>query len=121
MPIQTVNPLTNTVVKSFEELTEKAIEMAVVQAVKTFSDWKKTPYQHRADVLHKVAALMRKNKVADQIDTGMVFINHPTWTQADLPFGGTKTSGYGRELSEIGISEFVNKKLIRISELSDPL
>ena len=62
----------------------------------------------------------RGKKVADQIDTGMVFINHPTWTQADLPFGGTKGSGYGRELSELGINEFVNKKLIRVSELSDP-
>jgi succinate-semialdehyde dehydrogenase/glutarate-semialdehyde dehydrogenase len=62
----------------------------------------------------------RGKRVADQIDTGMVFINHPTWTQADLPFGGTKGSGYGRELSELGMDEFVNKKLIRISELSDP-
>jgi succinate-semialdehyde dehydrogenase / glutarate-semialdehyde dehydrogenase len=62
----------------------------------------------------------RGKRVADQIDTGMVFINHPTWTQADLPFGGTKGSGYGRELSELGIDEFVNKKLIRVSELSDP-
>jgi succinate-semialdehyde dehydrogenase/glutarate-semialdehyde dehydrogenase len=62
----------------------------------------------------------RGKRVADQIDTGMVFINHPTWTQADLPFGGTKGSGYGRELSELGIHEFINKKLIRISELSDP-
>ena len=62
----------------------------------------------------------RGKKVADQIDAGMVFINHPTWTQADLPFGGTKGSGYGRELSELGIDEFVNKKLIRVSELSDP-
>lgn len=62
----------------------------------------------------------RGKRVADQIDTGMVFINHPTWTQADLPFGGTKGSGYGRELSELGITEFVNKKLIRVSELSDP-
>ena len=61
----------------------------------------------------------RGKKVADQIDTGMVFINHPTWTQADLPFGGTKGSGYGRELSELGMHEFVNKKLIRVSELSD--
>jgi succinate-semialdehyde dehydrogenase/glutarate-semialdehyde dehydrogenase len=50
----------------------------------------------------------------------MVFINHPTWTQADLPFGGTKGSGYGREMAELGLDEFVNKKLIRISELSDP-
>jgi succinate-semialdehyde dehydrogenase/glutarate-semialdehyde dehydrogenase len=60
-------------------------------------------------------------RIADLIDTGMVFINHPTWTQADLPFGGTKGSGYGRELSELGIDEFVNKKLIRISGLTDPL
>ena len=59
-------------------------------------------------------------KVADQIDTGMVFINHPTWTQADLPFGGTKRSGFGRELSELGIQEFVNKKLIRVRGLKDP-
>jgi len=62
----------------------------------------------------------RGKKVADQIDTGMVFINHPTWTKEDLPFGGTKGSGYGRELSELGIQEFVNKKLIRVSGLSDP-
>ncbi len=62
----------------------------------------------------------RGKRVAEQIDTGMVFINHPTWTQADLPFGGTKGSGYGRELAELGINEFVNKKLIRISGLNDP-
>ncbi len=62
----------------------------------------------------------RGKHIARQIDAGMVFINHPTWTQADLPFGGTKGSGYGRELSELGITEFVNKKLIRISELTDP-
>jgi succinate-semialdehyde dehydrogenase/glutarate-semialdehyde dehydrogenase len=61
----------------------------------------------------------RGKKVANQIDSGMVFINHPTWTQADLPFGGTKRSGFGRELSELGIQEFVNKKLIRISNLND--
>jgi succinate-semialdehyde dehydrogenase / glutarate-semialdehyde dehydrogenase len=63
----------------------------------------------------------RARNIANQIDAGMVFINHPTWTEADLPFGGTKNSGYGRELSELGIQEFVNRKLIRISELSDPM
>jgi len=62
----------------------------------------------------------RGQRVADQLDTGMVFINHPTWTQADLPFGGTKRSGYGRELAGLGIEEFVNKKLIRVSALTDP-
>lgn len=62
----------------------------------------------------------RGKRVANLIDTGMVFINHPTWTQADLPFGGTKGSGFGREMAQLGLEEFVNKKLIRISELSDP-
>jgi succinate-semialdehyde dehydrogenase/glutarate-semialdehyde dehydrogenase len=54
----------------------------------------------------------RGKRVANQIETGMVFINHPTWTAPELPFGGIKNSGYGRELSSLGIQEFVNKKLI---------
>ena len=77
-----------------------------------------TPFGLGASVFTK--DIERGKRVADQIDSGMVFINHPTWTQADLPFGGTKRSGYGRELSELGIKEFINKKLIRISELNDP-
>ena len=57
--------------------------------------------------------IARGKRVASRIDTGMVFINHPTWTACDLPFGGIKNSGYGRELSSLGIQEFVNKKLVR--------
>lgn len=62
----------------------------------------------------------RGKRVASRIDTGMVFINHPTWTAADLPFGGIKTSGYGRELSGLGIQEFVNKKLVRVAAIDAP-
>jgi len=62
----------------------------------------------------------RGKRVARRIDTGMVFINHPTWTAADLPFGGVKNSGYGRELSSLGIQEFVNKKLVRIASIDAP-
>jgi succinate-semialdehyde dehydrogenase/glutarate-semialdehyde dehydrogenase len=62
----------------------------------------------------------RGKRIANQIDTGMVFINHPTWTQADLPFGGTNRSDFGRELSALGVQEFVNKKHIRASKLKDP-
>ena len=57
----------------------------------------------------------RGRRVAEQIETGMMFINQPTKSQADLPFGGIKNSGYGRELSYLGILEFVNKKLIHLS------
>ncbi|BDS07580.1 succinate-semialdehyde dehydrogenase [Oceaniferula spumae] len=60
--------------------------------------------------------LERGQKVAEQIDTGMVFINQPTQSQAELPFGGTKNSGYGRELSHLGIMEFINKKLIHLGK-----
>lgn len=77
-----------------------------------------SPYGLGCSIFTKDTA--RAERIADQIDSGMVFINHPTWTQADLPFGGTKNSGYGRELSESGIHEFVNKKLIRVSSISAP-
>jgi succinate-semialdehyde dehydrogenase/glutarate-semialdehyde dehydrogenase len=59
-------------------------------------------------------------EVAKRIETGMVFINHPTWTKPDLPFGGIKISGYGHELSSLGIQEFVNKKLINIVPIDAP-
>ncbi len=58
-------------------------------------------------------------QLADRINTGMVFINHPTGSQPDLPFGGTNQSGYGRELSSFGIEEFLNKKMVRTSNIND--
>ncbi|MGZ4415098.1 MAG: NAD-dependent succinate-semialdehyde dehydrogenase [Gaiellaceae bacterium] len=52
-------------------------------------------------------------RVADRIDAGMVYVNIVLADGAELPFGGTKRSGFGRELGRYGADEFVNKKLIR--------
>ncbi|HYP48299.1 MAG TPA: NAD-dependent succinate-semialdehyde dehydrogenase, partial [Thermoleophilaceae bacterium] len=53
-------------------------------------------------------------RVADKLDTGMVFVNLVGADGAELPFGGVKRSGFGRELGRYGADEFVNKKLIRL-------
>ncbi len=53
-------------------------------------------------------------EVADRLDAGMVWINEPEGGGADLPFGGTKRSGVGRELGPGGVDEFVNRKLIHV-------
>ena len=59
-------------------------------------------------------------EVARKISTGMVFVNHPTMVKADLPFGGVRRSGYGRELLGLGIKEFVNHKLIDVVDIDAP-
>lgn len=51
--------------------------------------------------------------VADRLESGMVYINENSNSYVDLPFGGVKKSGFGRELGHFGLDEFVNKKLIR--------
>nr|WP_154325119.1 NAD-dependent succinate-semialdehyde dehydrogenase [Pantoea sp. 201603H] len=57
----------------------------------------------------------RGKQLASRIETGMVYINSLTDTAAELPFGGIKRSGYGRELSDLGIKEFVNQKLVVVA------
>ena len=53
-------------------------------------------------------------RVADGIEAGMVFINVVGAEGVELPFGGVKASGFGRELGRFGADEFVNKKVIRV-------
>ena len=58
----------------------------------------------------------RAKALASRIETGMVYINSLTDTAPELPFGGVKRSGFGRELSDLGIKEFVNQKLVVVSK-----
>jgi len=62
----------------------------------------------------------RGQRVASRVETGMMFVNNISWSDAELPFGGIKYSGYGRELGDMGIQEFVNKKLVRFGKIEAP-
>ncbi len=62
----------------------------------------------------------RGKRVATRVETGMMFINNMDWSDAELPFGGIKNSGYGRELGDMGIQTFVNKKLVRTAKMVAP-
>jgi len=64
--------------------------------------------------------LARGQRVASGVETGMMFVNNIAWADAELPFGGIKDSGYGRELGDMGIHQFVNKKLVRFGTIEAP-
>lgn len=80
-----------------------------VEAIDLAND---SPYGLSCDIFS--ASQERAIAVADQLETGMAWINGISDSQADLPFGGVKKSGYGRELGEYGILEFANKKTFRV-------
>lgn len=60
--------------------------------------------------------IKRARSLASRLETGMVFINTPTTSRAELPFGGIKRSGYGRELGDVGLKEFANRKLVVVGK-----
>lgn len=62
MSIQSTNPGTNEVVKTFEEMSEAAVDQSIATSVETFASWKKTPFSKRSELLHKVAGLLREKK-----------------------------------------------------------
>lgn len=60
--------------------------------------------------------LTHAKAVAEKIETGMTFINSGWASHPELPFGGIKNSGYGRELSELGFDTFINEHLVFVPE-----
>ena len=99
MQYQVVNPATGQVEREYVSDADEAVELANSSSYglggAVFSDDEKLALD-----------------VADRLDVGMVWINQPEGGGPELPFGGTKRSGVGRELGLLGIDEFVNKKLI---------
>ena len=85
----------------------KTIEEAIEIANDTIYGLGASIYTENIELAHDLAR---------RIDSGMVYINKQVSSSPELPFGGTKRSGYGRELSKAGILEFVNKKLILTSK-----
>ena len=59
-----------------------------------------------------------QERLIAELDAGMVFINGNVTSYPELPFGGIKTSGYGRELTAHGIREFCNLKAVWVDETS---
>jgi succinate-semialdehyde dehydrogenase/glutarate-semialdehyde dehydrogenase len=75
-----------------------------------------SPFGLSSSIFTQDAALA--DDIATQLEAGMVWINSTSKSAPDLPFGGVKRSGVGRELAKFGIDEFANKKLVRVL---DPL
>jgi succinate-semialdehyde dehydrogenase/glutarate-semialdehyde dehydrogenase len=69
-----------------------------------------SPYGLGATVFTRDAELA--GRVAEQLDVGMVSVNRLAPSSAALPFGGVKNSGVGRELGQLGMDEFANRKLV---------
>jgi succinate-semialdehyde dehydrogenase/glutarate-semialdehyde dehydrogenase len=82
---------------------------SVEEAVRLAND---SPYGLGAAVFARDEA--QASHVADRLDVGMVGLNTTIRSAPDLPFGGVKNSGIGRELGRFGLDEFANKKLVRI-------
>jgi succinate-semialdehyde dehydrogenase/glutarate-semialdehyde dehydrogenase len=58
----------------------------------------------------------RATKVAQRLEVGMSNVNTPAGEGAEVPFGGVKRSGFGRELGPLGMDEFVNKRMFYIAD-----
>jgi succinate-semialdehyde dehydrogenase/glutarate-semialdehyde dehydrogenase len=92
------------------------------------SVWKADDIDHAIDIANSTrfglgASAWTKNPAERErfirdIQSGLVFINGMVASEASLPFGGVKDSGYGRELSDFGIMEFVNIKSVKLAEAS---
>ncbi|WP_157831200.1 aldehyde dehydrogenase family protein [Pseudomonas sp. 43NM1] len=85
------------------------------------SDFNAVPGRGRVPCTSCAQSGVLDHRLASGIDSGMEFINSINWSDTELPIGGIKHSGYGRELGEAGIQTFVNKKLVRYAFIAPPI
>jgi len=58
----------------------------------------------------------RAARIAQRLEVGMSNVNTPAGEGAEVPFGGVKRSGFGRELGPLGMDEFVNKRMFYVAD-----
>jgi len=125
VPYRSVNPATGEVLKTFPEHTDEqartpdnpayrqeffgpaALIFPAKDEEEAIAIANDSPFGLGGSVY--TSDIERGKRVASRMETGMVFINYPDVSLPELPFGGVKRSGYGKELSGLGIEEFVNR------------
>ena len=149
MTYRSLNPATGETVREFADISDADLHTALQAAQTAYrADWRQRPAADRAHIMKAAAAELRANaaEYAGYItaemgkligtseaevglsaaildyyaETGMVYINQPAWTAPEIPFGAVKNSGFGRELSELGFGEFVNRKLVNAAPAGAP-